>query len=117
VRNSRQAVASAILSLGDGLVAFLTSERAQRRDLNGDEDKLDEVLVAFDFFDNVTRNSGQQAIASTLLDLGGGLVAFATVESEQGRDLNSDDDKLDAVLQSFDANTGVVQNSGQAVNF
>jgi hypothetical protein len=118
VRSSRQAVVrNSVVSLGDGLVAFLTPEASQRRDLNGDQDKLDDVLVAFDFFDNVTRNSGQQAIASTLLDLGNGLVAFATVESSQGLDLNEDGDKQDAVLQSFDANTGLVQNSGQAVNF
>lgn len=108
----QQAIADSVCDLGDGRVAFLTSEAAQNRSLNVDRDKLDNVLQAFDAVANEVRNSFQQVVDGSLLDLGGGLVAFLTDEFEQGRDLNGDGDKQDEVLQSFDAVTGEVRNSG-----
>lgn len=112
----QQAIADSVCDLGDGRVAFITEEAAQNRSLNGDRDKLDNVLQVFDAVANEVRNSFQQVVDGSLLDLGGGLVAFLTDEFAQGRDLNADGDKQDNVLQAFDAVLGVVRNSGsQAV--
>jgi hypothetical protein len=117
VRNSRQqAVAGSILELEIGGVAFLTSEAAQRRVLNNDGDKLDNVLQSFDPVANIVRNSRQQAVAGSLVDLENGVVVFLTNELAQGRVLNGDGDKLDNVLQAFDATTGIVRNSGAQAN-
>jgi hypothetical protein len=116
VRNSQQqAVLGSILDLEIGGVAFLTSEAAQKQVLNGDGDKLDEVLQSFDPVANIVRNSRQQAVADSVIDLENGTVAFLTDESAQGQDLNGDEDKLDSVLQVFDTVLGTVQNTGQAV--
>ena len=113
VHNSfQQAIAGSLLDTGNGRVAFLTSEAAQKRDLNQDHDKLDQVLQAFDSVADVVRNSRQQAVVGTVLDAGGGFVVFLTSEAAQHRVLNRDGDKLDQVLQSFDTASGVVQNSG-----
>jgi exosome complex RNA-binding protein Rrp4 len=112
----QQAIADSVCDLGGGRVAFLTQEAAQSRSLNGDRDKLDNVLQAFDAVANEVRNSFQQVVDGSLLDLGGGLVAFLTDESAQGRDLNADGDKQDEILQAFDSVLGLVRNSGsQAV--
>jgi hypothetical protein len=117
VRNSRQqAVGGTLLDLEAGGVAFLTSEAAQGRVLNGDKDKLDNVLQSFDPASGTVRNSRQQALLGSPIDLGDGFVAFLTNELSQGRALNGDGDKLDNVLQSFDATSGVVQNSGAQAN-
>src|SRR5206468_3773930 len=59
VTSSKTAGAVRILDLGDGVVAFVTSEAAQGRDLNGDGDKLDNVLQAFESSSGVVRNSRQ----------------------------------------------------------
>jgi len=117
VRSSRQqAIANSVCDLGDGRIGFATEEAAQNRSLNGDRDKFDNVFQVFDAVANVVQNSFQQIVDDSLLDLGGGLVAFLTDESAQGRDLNADGDKQDNVLQSFDSVVGVVRNSGsQAV--
>jgi hypothetical protein len=116
VRNSRQqAVAGSLIDLENGVIAFLTNELAQGRVLNGDGDKLDNVLQAFDATTGIVRNSGAQANAASIVDLDAGQVAFATSELAQGRVLNADDDKLDSVLQIFDAVLGTVHNTGQAV--
>jgi hypothetical protein len=116
VRNSfQQIVDDSLLDLGAGLTAFLTDESAQGRDLNGDGDKQDNVLQSFDSVLGVVRNSGSQAIAGSAQDLEGGFVAFVTFEADQDRRLNADGDKQDSVLQVFDAGSGIVQNTGQAI--
>jgi hypothetical protein len=110
----QQVIADSVCDLGDGRVAFLTSEAAQGRSLNGDRDKADNVLQVFDAIDNEVRNSFQQVVADRFLDLGGGLLGFLTDEFAQSRDLNGDGDKQDDVFQSFNAETGTVHNSGTA---
>jgi hypothetical protein len=103
------------LDLGDGLVAFLTSEAEQGKDLNRDGDKRDNVLQSFDADRDRVQNSRQAAVIGSLIDLGDDLVGFLTDESEQGRRLNRDRDKQDLVFQIFDARDGTVRNSRQAV--
>jgi|GEM_PF-4424265 len=116
VKNSTEhALSDSLVCLGGGLVAFLTSEANQNRDLNRDGDRSDTVLEVFDTVPGVVRNSGQHALAGTLTDLGGGFLSFLTSEASQNRDLNRDGDRFDLVLHSIDALTGVVTNSGEAV--
>ncbi len=116
LKNSTEhALANSLVCLGGGLVAFLTAEANQNRDLNRDGDRFDTVLQIFDTVPGVVRNSGQHALVGSLTDLGGGFLSFLTFEASQNRDLNRDGDRFDLILQSIDALTGLVTNSGQAV--
>jgi len=85
------------------LVAVVESDQGQ--DLNGDGDELDDVAyrvaVVFPIEGGVTEERlGVAAEAGTILADGSGLVLVS--EADQGRDLNGDGDRFDAVLHRFD---------------
>lgn len=97
-------------------VAFLTPEEAQGdSSLNGDADVADRVLQVYDAVAGGPVHNTAQA-AEEMVASGAGLIAFRTREASQGStDLNGDADADDDVLQVFDAGTGTLINSGQAV--
>ncbi len=98
-------------ALGDGLAAFLVSEAAQGRDLDGDGVRDDEVLHVYDLARRELVNA-RFAPASPLF-VGGGRVAFFAAES--GQDLNADGDLLDrSVLQLYDPLSDTRVNTGVA---
>ncbi len=112
-RNTRQA-ADAIAVSGT-LVAFLTPETAQGRDLNGDGDHDDRVLQVFD-----VRAASDEPLnlgwAAEEFVLGEELLAFRTREAGQGNvPLNGDGKADDSVLLVYDFQSAVVVNTGQAV--
>jgi cysteine-rich repeat protein len=103
------------LAIDGARVAFLSSEAAQgATDLNGDGDADDIVVQLYDADAAARFNIGQ---AAEELVLGSsGLLAFRTLEARQGgQDLNEDGDAADGVLQVFDATTGLLHASRQAV--
>jgi cysteine-rich repeat protein len=103
------------LALAGTRVAYLTPERAQGSDdLNGDGDADDRVVHAYDAASATAHDVGE---AAEELVLGAtGLLAFRTAEAAQGGlDLNDDGDADDGVLQVFDAASGTLLNSRQAV--
>ncbi|HUM00078.1 MAG TPA: thrombospondin type 3 repeat-containing protein [Mycobacterium sp.] len=82
--------------------------------MNGDGDTSDRVLQVFDTETGKLTNVKQAA--ADLVVGAQQLVAFRTPEASQGvTDLNGDGDKTDNVLQVFDAATGGILNSEQAV--
>ena len=110
--NVRQA--ADVVDIRGSSVTFLTPESAQGTDLNGDGDRADRVLQQYDAATETLRSTGLAAEEFVLGN--GGLVAFRTLEASQGgRDLNGDDDTADGVLQVFDAVTGQLLNTQQAV--
>jgi hypothetical protein len=86
--------------LGDHHALVALDEDALSGDLNGDGDSFDHVLHAFDV-DGVLSNL-RLAVQSVPLD-GGEQVLFHVEESDQGRDLNGDGDRNDAVIHMVDA--------------
>jgi cysteine-rich repeat protein len=113
------------------LVAFRTSEAAQRANLNrtsGDLDKLDDVLQVYDVATGVLHNTGQalRPCALAACDprfpyrIGSDTVKFLTFECDQGgvetngcahggTDLNADGDAADLIIQVFNARAGTVR--------
>ena len=103
------------MALAGSRVAFLTPEVAQdATDLNGDGDTDDRVAHAYDA-DTATLHDTGRAAAELVLG-GSGLLAFRTLEADQGgADLNGDGDGDDGVLQVYDIAAGALVNTGQAV--
>ncbi|HVM95522.1 MAG TPA: hypothetical protein VMT89_03990, partial [Candidatus Acidoferrales bacterium] len=91
------------------VVAFHTSEAAENQDLNGDGDKLDEVMQLYVPGVGVI-HTGQAVTACNLAAcdprfpyrVSGSQVKFLTYEGDQSADLNGDGDQLDIVLQIYD---------------
>jgi cysteine-rich repeat protein len=93
------------------LVAYLVSESAAGRDLNGDGDTFDTVLHVYDAATTSITNVGfaaEDAVA------GERTVAFRVPESSQGADLNGDGDLLDTIILVFDPTSGTVRSTGLA---
>ncbi len=107
-----------ITAFVDGnFVNFYVSESDQDKDLNGDGDKVDNVLHVFDSSTSTTTNVGLATVLTNIEvnQIDGNLVAFRVSESDQGgTDLNGDGDATDAVLHVFDISTGVTTNVGLA---
>lgn len=107
-------VADTVAVVGSWVV-FVTPERAQGADLNGDGDMADRVLQLF--FAPAgrlvnTRQAAEEFVASPTL------VALRTNEGAQRIDLN-DDGRIDAepghgVLQVYDLENGTLSNTGQS---
>jgi Tol biopolymer transport system component len=110
--------ADAIAAAGS-TVAFTTPEEAQGKNLNGDADTDDRVLQVFDTQIGKLTNVGKAA--EDFVVGAQRLVAFRTREASQGQGslnldgANNDNDTLDDVLQVYDAASGAVLNSRQAV--
>jgi hypothetical protein len=99
-----------IVAASERLFAFAVPEREQGgRDLNGDGDAEDAVAHVHDIRRGVTRNLG---IAGWHFMASGRFAVFYASEGQQGRDLSSDGDTDDRVVQLYDAATGAVFNTG-----
>lgn len=92
-----------LAAFGDGLVLFLRSEDEERRDLNADGDRADDVAAVLDASTGGVTELG--LASSFLLGIGGsgarGLLPVR--EHDQGADLNGDGDRTDEVLFLVDA--------------
>ena len=88
---------------------FITPEAAQGADRNGDGDQDDRVLQVWPRRRHAT--STQRAAEEFVC--GESLIAFRSPES--GTDRNGDGDGTDDVLAVYDATTGLVHETGQAV--
>lgn len=97
--------ASGGMVAGGGKLAFVCSEMAQGdRDLNGDRDTDDDVLMVYDPVANRILNK-QIAVDGDLVE-GGGTLVWRTLESDQfNRDLNGDRDTDDSVVFVMDLKT------------
>lgn len=99
--------------LTSDMMLFWAQERAHgERDLNGDGDILDSVLHVHDLALAATRNL---EVATTTglpspVDVRRGRVSILVAESEQGRDLNEDQDLADSVLHVLDSPGSRVEN-------
>lgn len=98
---------------GDDMVALAVDEATHGNvDLNGDGDKLDQVLHVHDTRSGMTTNVGIAAFFSLAQ---GRSVTFSVFEGAQGgADLNGDGDARDSVVHVYDLATGLVQNTGLA---
>ncbi|MBY0274236.1 hypothetical protein K2Z84_02755 [Candidatus Binatia bacterium] len=94
------------------LFPFVTPESAQGADRNGDGDLGDRVLQVWDAAAASLRNT---ALAADELVCGGSLVAFRSPENPSGPHGNGDADATDHVLTVYDASTGQIRESGQAI--
>ena len=122
----RHAAEEAIV--GGSLIAFRTHETAQRAHLNGDFDRLDDVVLVYDVAAGRLHNT-RQAIRPCPFQacdprfpyrVGTDTVRFLTFECDQGgfevsgcptggADLNLDGDAVDFIVQSFNVRSGLVR--------
>ena len=94
------------------LFPFVTPESAQGADRNGDGDQNDRVLQVWDATASSLRNV---ALAADELVCSGSIVAFRSPENASGTHRNGDADATDHILTVYDASTGQVRESGQAI--
>lgn len=101
------------IALSDSWVAARLSEAGDGgTNLNGDADASDTVVHVHPVVGGAWTNVGQ---AADSLALEGDLAAFLTPEAAQGGDdLNDDSDSDDRVVQTYDAATSTLSNTGQA---
>jgi hypothetical protein len=99
------------VSISGALIAIVTPEQKQQRDLNGDGDRSDRVLELYHADAGRLVNVEQQ-VEDFVLD--GRLVAFRTSERGQDGDLNGDGDRDDVVLQLYDAADDTLINTREA---
>jgi len=94
-------------------VPFITPEAAQNVDRSGDGDLDDRVLQVWD-------TAGAGSLRNTMLGAeefvcGGTLIAFRSPEAASGAHRNGDADATDRILTVYDASTGMIHESGQAI--
>ncbi len=104
------------IAASSSLVAFAVPEASQGgaggTDLNGDMDKLDQVLHVYDPVTTLTTNVGIDASGDIKVD--GANVAFLVSEAAQNNaDLNGDMDATDMVLHTYEAAGPTLSNSGR----
>ena len=95
--------------VGERSVALRTSEMSAGSDLNGDDDTLDDVLLVYDVVSAELFNTGQAVVPCRFeacdpripYRVSADAVTFLTLEADQGRDLNGDEDSNDIVVQVF----------------
>jgi hypothetical protein len=103
--------ASLLAASGDWLAAGV-SERGDGVSYNGDGDLADDVVQVHHLCGGGWTNVG---IATDAISMSGATVAFTAPEAAQGgQDLNGDGDATDRVLHVYDADTGILENTGQA---
>lgn len=109
--------AADVVEASGTVVAFLTPEAAQGKDLDGDGDTTDRVLQLHRADTGTLINVGQAAEEFVMGgEPGRELVAFRTREAAQGaQDLNDDGDGEDDVLQIYDVASGALVNTHQAI--
>lgn len=94
------------------LFPFITPESAQGADRNGDGDLADRVLQVWDA---ATSSLHDTALAADEFVCGGSIIAFRSPENALGPHGNGDADATDHVLTVYDASTGQIRESGQAI--
>ncbi|MBY0274234.1 hypothetical protein K2Z84_02745 [Candidatus Binatia bacterium] len=94
------------------LFPFITPESARGVDLDGDGDQNDRVLQVWDTASSSLRNV---ALPIDELVCSGSLIAFRSPENASGTHRNGDADATDHILTVYDASTGQVRESGQAI--
>jgi hypothetical protein len=82
-----------------GHLVFSTDEQHQRRDLNGDGDRLDTVWQSYDEASGTITNSHLALPGGIWFSQG--LVAIGVSENAQNADLNGDGDRTDTVLHAW----------------
>lgn len=109
--NTRQAMAH--YEMDAQHVVFTTPEGRQGADLNGDGDRTDRVIQAWDLAASRLVNTG---LAGDFFDFVGDRIAVHVSESQQGNtDLNGDGDTTDDVLHLYQFSTNTAINLGVAV--
>jgi hypothetical protein len=106
--------ASGGIEAGGGRIVFACSETDQgKRDLNGDHDTEDYVLLVYDPVGNKIMNSSYCVDGD--LNYKDGYLAWTTLEADQGnKDLNHDGDADDSVLFVMDVAAGQIAPTGYA---
>jgi Tol biopolymer transport system component len=115
VTNTGQAVEEFVVK--DNLVAFRTSEAAQKKDLNDDHDQLDFVMQVYDLAapaNSALINTGQAAELCHITGCDPNLpykikddtVSFLVSETAQNQDLNGHDGIGQEVMVVFDVHSG-----------
>lgn len=96
---------------------FTVYEFAHGTDVNGDGDTLDQVAFAYDRATDTITNLGLACLPIAADREGGGLFAFAALESGQGAgtDLNGDGDANDLVLHTWQTPSNTLRNLGYSV--
>ncbi len=111
--NTQQATHHKRYVMDENRVVFETSERAQRTDLNGDGDRGDAIVQAWDLQTQTLTNTGLDTRAFLYA---GDHIAIAVRENKQGDvDLDNDGDRKDSVLHIFDLNTNSATNLELAI--
>jgi hypothetical protein len=102
------------LVAASGKLAFACSEEDNgKKDLNGDGDTDDFVLMVYDPVKNNVLNTRMAIDGDPVA--GEGYLAWKVLEADQGnRDLNRDKDTDDSVLFVMDLSTGAFANTGYA---
>lgn len=95
------------------VVPFITPEAAQNADRNGDGDQADRILQVWDTAVGGSLTNTQ--LGAEDLVCAGGVIAFRSPEATSGPHRNGDADDDDEILSVYDAATGLVHESGQAI--
>ena len=105
-----------IVVLKHNKIAFATSESSQGvKDLNGDKDTRDIVLLVYDAGRNRVFNTKYTVDSELFAYPGGNLLGFLALESDQGnRDMNGDRDTDDDIACVYNAAGNSIYMSRQA---
>ncbi|MGH7896168.1 MAG: hypothetical protein ACREQL_15975, partial [Candidatus Binatia bacterium] len=115
VTNTGQAVEEFVAK--DDLVAFRTSEAAQNKGLNGDQDQSDFVMQVYDLAAPTNSALINTSVAARLCHITGcdpnlpykikdGTISFLVSETAQNQDLNGHDGIGQEVMMVFDVHSG-----------
>ncbi len=108
-------------AIAGNIIAFVTSEAVVGplgEDLNGDGDKLDNVVRYYDISTGRIVNTKAETI-STVPATSRNIIAFLTYEGSvgpSGVDLNGDGDKYDKIVRYYDIASGTIGNTGERAN-
>lgn len=90
-------------------LAFVTAEQELGEDLNGDGDRDDRIIRAYDLIKERAINTGAVGVNPAIYE---DLVAFSTTESLAGEDLNGDGLRTTQVIRYFDLKDETLHNTG-----
>ncbi|MBI3785482.1 MAG: PD40 domain-containing protein [Deltaproteobacteria bacterium] len=111
VRNLRKAAHQVALS-ADWVAALVSESDEGRVDLNGDGDFDDDVLEVYGLGSDA--NWHNTALVGDRVAIDGDSIVVLSAESAAGVDLNGDGDRVDRVIQVYNARSQQVTNYGQA---
>lgn len=98
------------LDISEGLISFIAKEYYVGRDLNGDGDKMDNILAYYDISTDSATYTTEQPYWSkgNSPTISRGVITFIAYEGHVGQDLNGDGDTMDNILACYDISTGSV---------